>query len=142
MRQCQDSSDSHKQEKKIKARTFVELITHVEHCVEGGKFYFKLVHELYENCLLELGISKEINRVHFKGQLLKYFCQVQEQSDLKNVILVCEQGMQEMLKQALKCDSEGDTVILAKAAKIVRDDIFDSIGFNFNASFPSECQQH
>ena len=46
-----------------------------------------------------------------------------------------------MLKQALKCDYEGDTVILAKASKIVWDDIVDSNGFNFNASFPSECQQ-
>ena len=57
----------------------------MEKCVQGGKFYFKLcvLRELYENCLLELGISMEINRVHFKGQLLKYFPQAQEQSDGK-----------------------------------------------------------
>ena len=74
MRQCHGSSDSHKQQKKIQARGFVELITHVENCVEGGKLYFKLwlLLELYENHLLELGISnKEINRVCFKEQLLK-----------------------------------------------------------------------
>ena len=108
MRQSQDTSDSHKQEKKIQARAF-ELITHVENCVEGGKFYFKLssLHELYENRLLEIGISKEINRVRFKEQLLKYFPHAQEQSEGKNVILVFEQGMQEMLKQVLKCDYEG-----------------------------------
>jgi len=57
------------------------------------------------------------------------------------VILVFKQGMQEMLKQALKCDYEEDVLILAKAAKIVWGDIFDSNGFKFNASLPSECQQ-
>lgn len=143
MRQRQDSSDSQKQEKKIQARAFVELITHVENCVEGGQLYFKLssLRELYENRLLDLGIRKEINKVRFKEQVLKHFPHAQEQSDGKNVILVFEQGMQEMLKQALKCDYEEDALILAKAAKIVRGDIFDSNGFKFNASFPSECQQ-
>ena len=33
-------------------------------------------------------------------------------------------------------------MILAKAARIVRDDIFCSGGFNFDASFPSDCQQN
>ena len=95
MRLWQDSSDSHKQEKKIQARTFLEPITRVENCVEGDKFYLKLwlLLELYENRLLELGISKEINRVCFKEELLKYFPHAQEQSDGKNVILVFEQGM-------------------------------------------------
>lgn len=112
--------------------------------MEGGKFYFKfsLLCELYENCLLDFGINKEINRVCFKEQVLKYFPLAQEQSDEKNAIVVFQQGMQEMLKQALKCDCEGDALILAKAAKIVWDDIFDSNGNNFNASFPSECQQY
>lgn len=47
-----------------------------------------------------------------------------------------------MLKQALNCDYEEDLLILAKAPKIVRRDIFNFNGFKFNASFPSECQQN
>ena len=46
-----------------------------------------------------------------------------------------------MLKQAMKCDHEGDALILMKAARIVCEDIFKSKGFNFNGSFPSDCRQ-
>ena len=42
MRQRQDCSDNQKEEKKFEARAFVELIAHVENCVEGGQLYFKL----------------------------------------------------------------------------------------------------
>lgn len=54
------------------------------------------------------------------------------------MILVFEEGMQQMLKQTMKCDhDEGNALILMKAARIVREDIFQSKGFNFNGSFPS-----
>jgi hypothetical protein len=56
------------------------------------------------------------------------------------MVLVFEKGIQQMLKQAMKCDPEGDALILMKAARIVREDIFKSEGFNFNGSFPSDCQ--
>ncbi|KAG0712957.1 hypothetical protein GWK47_017297 [Chionoecetes opilio] len=49
--------------------------------------------------------------------------------------------MQGMLKQAFKLDFEGDALILAKAARIVRNEIFSSSGFNFDGAFPSDCQQ-
>ena len=141
MRQRQDCSDNQKEENKFEARAFVELIAHVENGVEGGQLYFKLssLREIYESRLLDLGIRKEINRVRFKDKVLKHFPNAQEQSDGKSAILVFEQGMQEMLKQALQCDFEEDALILAKAAKIVRGDIFESNGFKFNGSFPSEC---
>ena len=37
-----------------------------------------------------------------------------------------------MLKQTMKCDPEGDALILMKTARIVREDIFQSKGFHFN----------
>ncbi|KAL7405136.1 hypothetical protein ABVT39_024257 [Epinephelus coioides] len=143
-RQCQDSSDSQKQEKQTEARAFVELVTHVEICVEGGQFYFTFssLYEMFENRLLVFGIHKEINRVRFKKQVVKYFPHAQEQSDGKNGILVFEEGMREVLKQALNCDYEEDLLILAKAAKIVPCDIYNFTGFKLNASFPTECQQN
>ena len=75
MRQRKSSSSSQMEEKKIQARAFVELITHVENCVEGGQFYFKFssLRELYENWLLDLGIHKEINKSRFKEQVLQHF---------------------------------------------------------------------
>ena len=47
-----------------------------------------------------------------------------------------------MLKDALKKrDFTEDAVILAKAANIIREDIFRHDGFTFTGCFPPECQE-
>ncbi len=51
--------------------------------------------------------------------------------------------MQQLLKQAYNKD---DVLVLSKVAKIVREDIFNSSGFQFNGSFNdnanrSPCQK-
>ena len=90
----------------MKARALAELFTHVENCVEDGTFHFKfsVLHQLYENHLWDFGFEKETNRTWFQEKVLTYFPKAQEQSDGKNTILVCQQGMQQMLKQAMACD--------------------------------------
>jgi hypothetical protein len=59
------------------------------------------------------------------------------QFDGKYNIPISEEGMQQLLKNALNCDYEGDVLVLAKkASKILRRDLFDiSEKFQFNASF-------
>ena len=126
------------EEGKIEARAFVELVTYVENSIENGIFCFKLsvLCQIYESRLNDLGITKEINKARFKDRILNYFPNVQEQNDGKNVLLIFEQGMQQMLKTSIECSNyQEDALILMKAAKIVRNDIFSSSGFNFNASF-------
>lgn len=147
-KQKQDTSSDHpsqgSEEKKVEARALVELIAHIENCVEEGIFYFKfsVLHQMYESRLQDLGVEKETNRSRLKEKILAYFTQAQEQSDGKNKILVFEQGMQQLLKQAMNtCDYEGDALILSKAAKIVRRDILDHEGFTFSGIFPAICQQ-
>ncbi len=110
--------------------------------VEDGTFCFKFssLRQEYENRLHILGISKEINKVRFKERVLEYFPNAQEQNDGKDVILIFEQGMQQMLMRSVECDYQEDVLISKKAAKIVHD-IFSSNRFNFNASFPHRCQQ-
>ena len=79
----------------------------------------------YESCLNDLGITKEINKARFKDRVLNYFPNSQEQNNGKNVILILEQGMQQMLKTSVECSNyQEDALILMKAAKIVRNDIF------------------
>ncbi len=75
---------------RTQARAFAELIAYVENAVDSGTFCFKfsLLRQLYESRLLILGIDKEINKVRFKEQVLKYFTNAQEQSDGKNKVLV------------------------------------------------------
>ena len=79
--------------------------------------------------------------MRFKNKILEYFSDAQDQDDGRNKVLVFQPGMRDMLKQAMKCDSEGDALVLAKAAKMIRRDIIGSKGFHFNGSFPLGCQQ-
>ncbi|KAG0714919.1 hypothetical protein GWK47_013185 [Chionoecetes opilio] len=143
VRQRETSKDEPANVKKFKARAFAELLTNIENEIEEGTFCFKLasLRHLYVTRLADFGITSEINKGRFKEQVLNHFPHGQEQSAGKEVILVFEQGMQGMLKQAFKLDFEGDALILAKAARIVRNEIFSSSGFNFDGAFPSDCQQ-
>ena len=139
-----ESSSIDEEEGKIEARVFVELITHIENSIENGTFCFKFsaLRQIYESRLHNFGITKTINKVRFKDRVLNYFPNAQEQSDGKNIILVFEQGMQEMLKTSVECcNHQEDALTLMKAAKIVRNEIFSSHRFNFDGSFPRGCQQ-
>ena len=57
--------------------------------------------------------------MRFKNKILEYFSDAQEQDDGRNKVLVFQPGKRDMLKQAMKCDSEGDALVLAKAAKMI-----------------------
>ena len=73
--------------------------------------------------------------------MLEYFSEAQEQRDGKNTVPIFEEGMKQMLKDALnKHDFDEDAIILAKAAKIVREDIFSHGVFKFSGSFLAVCQ--
>ena len=115
LRQNQSCSDDREQDTN-EARAFVELITHVENCLENGIFCFKFcsLRQMYERRLQMLGINKTVNKTFFKAKLLSHFSSAQEQ---KNVILVFEQGIQQMLKTFMQSSDKEDALILAKAAK-------------------------
>ena len=137
-------AESLSEEKKIKARVFVELCTYIENCVEEGVHYFKFsdLHQLYEKRLSCFSFTKEVNRSCLKEKLLMQFPQAQEQSDGKHKILVFKQGMQQMLKQVMtESNYDNEAVILSKAAKIVRKEIIGYKSFHFDGKFPNGCQQ-
>ena len=126
------------------SRAFVELTSYIEKSVESGTLLFKLadLHCLYVNRLEEFGIKKLVNKTRLKSHLLARFSGAQEQCDGKSIVLVFNEGMRNLLKEALKNrDFTEDAVILAKAAAIVRKDIFSHQGFKFTGSFPAECQE-
>lgn len=131
-------------EKMNESRAFVELTNYIEKALESGIFLFKLteIHSLYINRLEELGIKKLVNKTRLKNHLLEHFSEAQEQHDGRNTVLIFKAGMKDMLKEALrKRDFDEDAVILAKAARIVRSDIFNHKGFKFTGSFPAKCQE-
>ena len=51
-------------------------------------------------------------------------------------------GLQNIVKEALQeRDFSDDTAVSAKAAKIVRRDMFSHKGFSFSGTFPLGCQE-
>ena len=69
--------------------------------------------------------------------MLEKFPEAQEQHDGKNTIIVFEDGMENILREALKKrDFSEDIAILAS---IVRKDIINHDHFTFTGSFPPKC---
>ena len=139
----QESPGNHIEEGQKKARAFTELVTYIESGVEEGTFCFKFADlcHLFEKRLKEFGIDTEVKKVRFKEKILSHFHEAQAQSDGKNILLIFQQGMQQILKHVLNTEYESDAMILAKAARIIRKDIFHFHGFHFSGSFPPGCQQ-
>ena len=128
-------------EKKKEARALIELTYYIKTSVDDGTFCFKFseLHHMDEAHLIALGIQKEVNKVPLQEQILHFFPKSQEQNDGINVVPIFIQGMRQLLKQSFT-DYEGNAFILAKAAKIIREDIFKFEGFHFDETFPRNCQ--
>ena len=99
---------------------------------------------LYPDCAFkQLGFSKSINKTRLKQQFLEHFMEAKEETDGKKVLLVFREGMKEILKDAVKeRDFSEDALILAKPAKILRNDIFNHQPFKFDNEFPPHCQEN
>ena len=130
-----------KEEKKIEARVVIELCSYIENSVEEGILCFKLseLRNLYQSRLSNFGIIKEINKVRFKEAILSHFPDAQAQNDGKHILLILKLGMQHMLKETIH-QQEKKMMLLSKAAKIIREEMFNFQGFKFCSSFPSGCQ--
>ena len=133
------------EERMNESRMFVELASYIEKAVDSGTLLFKLseLHSLYVIRLKDLGIVKAVNKTRLKYLILNYFPGAQEQNDGRNTILVFNKAMQSMLKKALrKRDFSEDAIILAKAAKIIRNDVFNHQCLQFTGNFPPSCQEN
>jgi GGDEF domain-containing protein len=137
-----EMSDGVNNEKMDEYVAFIELTEYIEGCSESGSHLFKLTDltSLYVQEILD--INKMINKTRLKNALLEHFKgSLQEQTDGRNTVLVFREGISDLLKDALKRrDFSEDAEILAKAACIVRKDMFLNEGFNFRGCFPMNCQ--
>jgi hypothetical protein len=126
------------------SRAFVELIEFINDAVENDTHFFVLseLHSLYEARLKDLGIEKSVNRFRLKTRILQEFSEAQEQTDGRQTVIVFKKGLQSIVKEALKeRDFSDDAIALARAAKIVRQDMFSHKGFKFSGAFSVECQE-
>lgn len=140
-----ERGDSGKNEEKMnESRAMQELISYINTAVYDGKLIFTLseLHSLYVDRLKDFGIEKQVNKTKLKVTLLEHL-DAQEQHDGKNTIFVFEEGMRNMLKDALaKRNFMDDASILAKAASIIRKDMFKNENeATFSGTFSEKCQE-
>ena len=131
-------------EKVNESRTFVELKEYIMDAVLNETYFFVMpeLHSMYENCLKDFGNTNSINRFRLKNRLLEAFPEASEQSECRQNVIVFQKGMAAILKETLKeRDFSDDALMLARAAKIVHQDILSHRGFSFSGMFPQEYQE-
>eukprot|EP00733_Pompholyxophrys_punicea_P000440 Pompholyxophrys_punicea_v1_NODE_121_length_3355_cov_8.294759.p2 type:complete len:183 gc:universal NODE_121_length_3355_cov_8.294759:142-690(+) len=118
-------NDTENFDSESKAVVFTELVNYMSETMENtNQCIFKMsdILAIYMRRLQVLGEVKQINRTRLKKKILDYFqVELQEQSDGYNTLLVQSEGMHKLLQESVfESTFEKDTVILAKAAKIIR----------------------
>lgn len=123
-----------------------ELMKHIQVEVDSGKHIFKLseLHSFYLNHLTSIGLDKQIQKTRLKNLILEHFSNASEEyADGKSILICFKTGTSNLLKDAVqKQDLDADRLMLQKAAKIIRTDIFEHEGFNFSGSFQPGCQEN
>ena len=128
---------------RVSGIAFAELVTFMEENrrEEGIVPTFKLsdLARMYKARLEQLGVSVEgrIHSTRLKARLLAVIPDLQAHSQGRDVFLTFDVGT--AIKTA--CDHDSDAMLLARAAQLVRKEMFDKI-FHFDGSFKPECQQN
>ena len=97
---------------------------------------------LYATRLKQLG-TREESRIHstkLKERLLSYLPDMQAHKQGRNVVLIANHDIGQALRKVCHHDADNDAVHLARAAKIVRSDMF-KVKQNFDGSFGWTCQK-
>ena len=97
---------------------------------------------LYSTRLKQLG-AKVIGRIHstkHKNRILGYFPDMEAHKQGREAILVSNEHVGTALSKACEHDTDNDAIHLARAANIVRRDMFKMTN-HFSGSFEATCQQ-
>ena len=125
---------------------FVELISYIEEARMDslGVPNFKLTDlaNMYSNRFEQLG-SSVAGRVHstrLKERIHAYFPDMGAHKQGREMVLVCNKDVGSAIRKACETDVDNDAVHLAKAANIVRRDMF-KLKKQFSGSFDAKCQE-
>lgn len=141
VKSCSETETSTNDDSPAEARTLAELISFMESSAESGILLFKLssLHDLYVSRLRNLHVDKSVNKTRLKNRIIEhYHGEIQEQTDGKNTVLVFSQGVETLLKDALKkrsCEEEAFNFV--NVAKYIRNDVFQMPRFSFPQSASS-----
>ncbi len=124
---------------------FAELVSYMDEMrnEEGVAPIFRMTDLafLYKERLEQLGVSLHEGRIHttrLKLRLLSVFPDLVTYTEGRNTLVTFDHVIGSALRQV--CDYDSEAMHLAKAAEIVRKDIFGS-NYSFNGSFSRDCQQ-
>jgi len=113
----------------IHGTAFAELVCYMVDCTEEEKnTIFKLADltRMYQNRITELGgqITGIIHTTRLKKRLLAHFEDLKESKEGKNVFLVFDSELGAVLKQVFESSFDDDALVLARAATILRKELF------------------
>ena len=124
---------------------FAELVSYMEETCKDDLiapvFKLKDLTVLYGNRLNQLGtnISGRVHSTKLKDRILAYFPDIEAHKQGRDVVLIYNKDIGSALRKACEHDADDDA-ILAKAAKIVRRDMF-KLKNKFIGSFAPHCQE-
>ena len=97
--------------------------------------------QLYMSRMQQFGVvsDKRMHTTRLKQRLLAHFPDMRAQSKGRDIMLVFDEDIGAALDRACEQDNDSDAVHLARAAKIVRRQIFESKPFT--GSFGEDCQE-
>lgn len=97
---------------------------------------------LYEARLKQLGtdMTTLVHSTRLKNRIITYFPDMEAHKQGRDVVLVFNKDIGAALGKACKHDADNDAVHMARAASIVRRDMF-KIKQNFSGSFDTQCQE-
>ena len=121
-----------------------ELVMHIESFRETSDtrpvFSMTDIKKLYSARLQELGFPEEqVHSTRLKLRLLAAISDLRAHTQGREVLLAFDQDIGKALKQVCEQDFDSQALILAKAPKIVRHDIFAQKQI-FNRTFSKDCQ--
>lgn len=98
---------------------------------------------MYKARLEQLGTitTGRIHSTRLKERILSYFPDLHSIKQGREVLLVFNEDVGNALGKACEYDADNDAVYLARAATIVRKEMFKSKN-SFNGSFDTECQEN
>ena len=125
---------------------FAELVSYIEDVrmddLVASIFKLTDLVTMYSVRLKQLGteVVGRIHSTHVKDRILGYFPDMEAHKQGRDIVLVCNEDVGSALSKACEHDGDNDAIHLARAANIVRRDMF-KMKNQFSGSFGTKCQE-
>lgn len=145
-RDARSSSDSNDYDRANHSIALADLVSYIDETRTSNEIapVFKMVDlcNLYSKRVQQLGtnITGRVHSTDLKNRLLAYYPDLEAHKSGRETILVFNEDIAQALRKACDNDGDDDAVQLARAANILRRDMF-KIKAVFNDSFDKDCQK-